>query len=66
MHARQMTRPAPARDKVEKRGQRLGALMADVAEFGDKLVAQTLVNDGHGERPRLVCKQVTIVCCLQV
>ena len=55
-----------ARDEVEESGKRLGALVADVTELRDKLLAQPLVNDRDRECARLVRQQVAIVRRLQV
>ena len=54
------------RDEVEEGGQRLDGLVAQMAELGDQLVAQSLLEHLHRYRSRLVRQEVPVVGALQV
>lgn len=54
------------RDEVHEAGQWLIRLVPHVTKLHHHLLLQLVINDGHGERRRLVGQEAAIVCALQV
>lgn len=54
------------RDEVQEVGQRLDGMVAHVLELDHQLLAQLVVDDGDGQRRRLVGQEAAIVRALQM
>lgn len=54
------------RDEIHEASQRLVRLIPHVAKLHHHLLLQLVIDNGHGERRRLVCQEAAIVCALQV
>lgn len=54
------------RDVIEERAERLHGMIAHMLELDDQLLAQLVVDDGHGQRAGFVGQELPVIGGLQV